>query len=133
MKTTRFAIILFAIAVAALSQAQNIAGKWYGHIKIDPAMLKQVPPEKIGQIKEVEKMSPELTLKKDKSFTLVQAFRGQSHTQEGTYSFDKTTMTLNVTKVDGKPMTRKPGTQTFKIAGKTLVVSQGGATVTFTR
>ena len=96
-------------------------------------MLKQIPPDKMGQIKEVEKMSPELNLKKDKTFTLVQAFRGQNHTQAGTYSFDKTSMTLTVTTIDGKPMTRKNGNQTFKIQGKTLVANQPGATVTFTR
>jgi len=133
MKITRFAIILIAVAVAAVSSAQSVVGKWHGHFKLDAAMRKQIPAAQMPNILEAEKATIELTLKGDKSYTATQIFRKQSHTEIGTWTATKTSVVLKASSLDGRAATGS-ATRTFQlVGGKKLTTTLPGGTITYVR
>jgi hypothetical protein len=127
------ALSLFAGIITVAAASGPISGVWHGHITIDTSKLPPMtdPTQKQmvqAQIKAASQVKVTLTLKGDKTFSVVTTGgpKAQPPTN-GTYTATATSVTI-------KP-SGKTKTQSFTVSkdGKTLSMSQGPVTVTFVR
>ena len=130
-------VVLSALAsiMSIAAAAGPITGVWHGHVTFDVSKLPPMtdPNQKkmmMAQIKSQEQIKITLTLKGDKTFTIV-AIGGprQQPPVTGTYTATASVLTIRPV-VKGKTID-----QVFNIAkdGKSMTLSQGPASVTFLR
>ena len=123
------------LTVAAAFAAPGVTGKWTGHLHIDTSTLpKANTPQQQAQMNQViesmKKTQLLLNIAAPSSFTLTiptNSFDKKGHTANGTWKQAGNTLTLTVTKQDGKAANGKGQAQQFTVSkdGKTLTLVAG--------
>jgi hypothetical protein len=125
MNSFKFSAVAFTIAALGTSAlAQNAVGTWNGHIEmgklpIPPNATPQQRQQAEAGLAMVKKMVIVLTLKKDKSYSVLINGFGQNQTETGNWSQAGKTLTLTSAKKRGG-MDKQAAT--LSADGKTLTI-----------